>query len=115
MQNIGGIVMPKTKSKVRIPVKTPGILEVPEGKKVWNLPINHFVALAKRKGRAKISRALTNLKVWNKNKRTPEAKKIRDKVNKALIAIDKEFSKELTANIIATYVKESIKDNSFNN
>lgn len=48
-------------------VSNPGILEVPDGKKVSELPVSHFKDLIDRKGRAKIIRALTNLQNWNKN------------------------------------------------
>lgn len=40
------------------------VLEVPEGSSVMDLPLKHFVGLAKRKGRQEIVRALTNLEVW---------------------------------------------------
>ena len=53
---------------VEIEVKHEGILEVPEGKNVDELPIKHFVALANKKGLSKITKALNNLQVWNKNK-----------------------------------------------
>lgn len=44
-----------------------GILEVPEGKSVQDLPVSHFKKLIDKKGRTSIIRALTNLEVWNKN------------------------------------------------
>ena len=56
------------KPKVKIKVKHPGELEVPEGKHFWQLPIKHYVNLAKRIGYAKVAKALTNLKVWNRKK-----------------------------------------------
>ena len=46
----------------------PGILAVPEGKDVMELPLSHFVSLAKDKGLAAISKALVNLARWNKEK-----------------------------------------------
>lgn len=52
---------------VEIEVEHEGILEVPEGKKVDELPLSHFEKLAKKKGLSKITRALNNLQVWNKN------------------------------------------------
>lgn len=68
-----------------IEVKNSGILEVPEDKKFWQLPLSHFEDLVKRKGYGKIIRALTNLKVWNKND-DPEiaskADEIADKLRK---------------------------------
>jgi len=54
--------------KVKIPVEEPGKLEVPEGKNVEDLPESHFQNLIKRKGWEEISKALINLKVWNKTK-----------------------------------------------
>lgn len=47
--------------------KNEGILEVPKGKKVYDLPVSHFKNLIDRKGREAIIRAITNLEVWNKN------------------------------------------------
>lgn len=47
--------------------KNEGILEVPKGKKVYDLPVSHFKNLIDRKGREEIIRAITNLEVWNKN------------------------------------------------
>lgn len=52
---------------VEIEVKHEGILEVPEGKNVDDLPFSHFEKLAKKKGLSKITKALNNLQVWNKN------------------------------------------------
>lgn len=54
--------------KVKIPVEEPGKLEVPEGKNVEDLPESHFQDLIKKKGWVEISKALINLKVWNKTK-----------------------------------------------
>lgn len=54
-------------AKVDIPVKHEGILEVPEGKTIRELPISHFERLVKEKGYEPIIRALNNLVVWNKN------------------------------------------------
>lgn len=50
------------------------VLEVPEGKSVMDMPLKHFVALVKKKGRKEIVRALTNLEVWFVKKR-PELSK----------------------------------------
>ena len=54
-------------AKVDIPVKHEGILEIPEGKTIRELPISHFERLVKEKGYEPIIRALNNLVVWNKN------------------------------------------------
>jgi len=55
------------KAKADIEVQNPGMLEVPEGKSIQDLPVKHFKALIDKKGRAPIIRALTNLEIWNKN------------------------------------------------
>lgn len=56
------------KEGVKIPIKHPGVLEVPEGKNVEDLPESHFENLISKKGWGEISKALTNLHVWNKDK-----------------------------------------------
>lgn len=61
----------KSPPKVILTAKHNGVLEVPEGKKVNELPYSHFARLAKEKGFEEISKALTNLEVWNR-KRDPE-------------------------------------------
>lgn len=52
---------------VEIDVKNKGILEVPEDKNVDDLPMSHFEKLVKKHGLSKITKALNNLQVWNKN------------------------------------------------
>ena len=52
---------------VEIEVKNKGILEVPEDKNVDDLPMSHFEKLVKKHGLSKITKALNNLQVWNKN------------------------------------------------
>lgn len=72
---------------VEIEVKHEGILEVPEGKNVDDLPMSHFEKLAKKKGLGKITKALNNLQVWNKNddpKLSKWAGNMIDKLNKKL-------------------------------
>lgn len=72
-------------TKVKIPVEHPGILSVPEGKDVEDLPYEHFAKLAKKKGWGKISKALNNLHVWNKDKNptlASWANKMQDKISK---------------------------------
>ncbi len=59
-----------TEQKVKIPVEHPGMLEVPEGKDVESMGLEHFKALVKKKSFPKISRALINLKVWNRERDT---------------------------------------------
>lgn len=75
------------KETPNIEVKHKGILEVPEGKNVDDLPLSHFVDLAKKKGLSKITKALNNLQVWNKNddkKLSKWAGDMIDKLNKKL-------------------------------
>ena len=67
---------------VNIETENPGVLEVPEGKNVEDLPIKHFVALANKKGLSTITRALNNLQVWNKNKNKPLSKWAGDMIDK---------------------------------
>lgn len=71
--------------KIKIPVEHPGMLEVPEGKKVNELPLSHFQALVKKKGHESIARALTNLITWNKTK-NPELSKWADNMQNQLTA-----------------------------
>lgn len=75
------------KETPNIEVKHEGILEVPEGKNVDDLPLSHFVNLANKKGLSKITKALNNLQVWNKNddpKLSKWAGNMIDKLNKKL-------------------------------
>lgn len=67
---VGGKSVKKKKNKKNeeIEVKHEGILEVPEGKNVEDLPIKHFQNLINKNGYESIIKALTNLEVWNKNK-----------------------------------------------
>jgi hypothetical protein len=78
------------KEKIKIPVEHPGMLEVPEGKNVEDLPYSHFQSLAKKKGFGKISRALNNLHVWNR-KRDP---KLASWANKMQDRLSSEFSED---------------------
>lgn len=75
------------KETPNIEVKHEGVLEVPEGKNVDDLPLSHFVNLANKKGLSKITKALNNLQVWNKND-DPELSKwagnMIDKLNRKL-------------------------------
>jgi len=54
--------------KVKIEVEHPGVLEVPEGENVEDMSLDHFKKLINKKGWEQISKALINLKVWNKEK-----------------------------------------------
>ena len=83
-------ILKESEPKVKIPVEHPGMLEVPEGKNVEDLPYSHFAALAKKKGYGKIAKALTNLIVWNK-KKNPTLSKWADTMQNKLHA---EFGEE---------------------
>ena len=68
--------------QANIEVENPGVLEVPEGKNVEDLPIKHFVAIANKRGLSTVTRALNNLQVWNKNKNKPLSKWAGDMIDK---------------------------------
>ena len=85
-----------------IEVENPGILEVPEGKNVEDLPIKHFVALADKKGLSTITRALNNLQVWNKNKNPKLSKWAEDMIDK----VTKRFENQKKESISRLHVKE---------
>jgi hypothetical protein len=53
-----------------IEAENEGILRVPEGKSVMDLPQSHFERLVTKETYQSIIRALTNLQTWNKNKNT---------------------------------------------
>jgi len=71
MRTSKGFLTDLLEQQVKIPVEEPGKLEVPEGKNVEDLPESHFQALINKKGWADISKALINLKVWNKDRNKP--------------------------------------------
>lgn len=76
--------------ETEIQVKHEGILEIPEDKKFWQMPLKHYKNLVQKKGYAKIIRALTNLEVWNKNDNPDISKKASNIADK----LKKEFKKE---------------------
>jgi len=51
-----------------IKVKHPGVLDVPDGKNFYDLPLSHYIDLAKSKGKPEIMKALLNLERWNSKK-----------------------------------------------
>ena len=106
-----------TEKDTEIEVKNPGILEVPEGKNVDDLPQSHFEKLAKKKGLGKITKALNNLQVWNKND-DPELSKwagnMIDKLNKKLKkdeSVSKRGRKRSTgkSNSVASFLDKQIE------
>lgn len=68
MRTSKGFLTDLLEQKVKIPIEEPGKLEVPEGKNVEDLPESHFQGLINKKGWSEISKALINLKVWNKDR-----------------------------------------------
>ena len=53
--------------KVKIRVKHSDLLEIPKGKKFYNVPFKHYVELVNRKGYSQVARALNNLVIWHKD------------------------------------------------
>ena len=84
---------------VEIEVKNKGILEVPEDKNVDDLPMSHFEKLVKKHGLSKITKALNNLQVWNKN----DDKKLSKWAGNMIDKLTKKYGKN-----------ESISGNRFN-
>lgn len=58
-----------------IKVKHPGILDIPAGRHFYEMPEEHYIKLAKDKGKAAVMRALENLHRWNKEKHPGVASK----------------------------------------
>jgi len=68
-----------------IKVEHPGILGIPPDKYFWQLPLKHYISLAKKKGKSAIMKALLNLERWNKNRNpriSKEARAIIDKLKR---------------------------------
>lgn len=72
-----------------IKATNPGVLEVPEGKNVMDLSLSHFVALAKKKGRGEIVKALLNLYRWNQDKNPKLSKWAKDMQEKLSAELEK--------------------------
>lgn len=81
INNISTLLSASSSTK-NIKVKNPGILEIPEGKHFWQMPLKHYIDLAKKKGRAAVMRALLNLFRWNKNKNPDISKKAKDIIDR---------------------------------
>ena len=90
-----GMYNQEVNEAVEIEVENPGVLEVPEGKNVEDLPIKHFVALANKKGLSTITKALNNLQVWNKNKNKPLSKWARDMIDKVTKRVENQKKESL--------------------
>ena len=74
---------------LEIEVKNPGLLEVPEGKNVEDLPLSHFVSLVNKKGLLEVTKGLNNLQVWNRKKDPKLSKWADNMINK----LNKKFEK----------------------
>lgn len=77
-------------SKVKIKVKHSDLLEIPEGKKFYNVPFKHYVELVEKKGYAKVIRALNNISVWHKE----EHPEIGNKAEAIMDKLKSKFGKE---------------------
>lgn len=60
-----------------IKVKHPDILEIPEDKNFYDMPLSHYISLAKRIGKSAVMKALLNQERWNKNDDPDISKKAR--------------------------------------
>lgn len=90
-----GMYNQEVNEAVEIEVENPGVLEVPEGKNVEDLPIKHFVALANKKGLATVTKALNNLQVWNKNKNKSLSKWAGDMIDKVTKRVENQKKESL--------------------
>jgi hypothetical protein len=95
---------------VEIEVKNKGILEVPEGKNVDDLPMSHFEKLVKKNGLSKITKALNNLQVWNKNDDKKLSKWAGDMIDK----LTKKYGKNESLKESGMYDYYDAPDNAFN-
>lgn len=85
LKNLNQELKELVEQKVDIKVKHPNILQIPEGKKFWQLPLSHYNNLIAKKGYGKIIKALTNLKTWNKN----DDPKISERADKIINSLQK--------------------------
>lgn len=81
---------------IDINVKHPGILEVPDGKNVDDLPMSHFEKLVKKNGLAKITRALNNIQVWNTNRNPKLSRWAHNMINRLKKSFDNEQKEGIT-------------------
>lgn len=88
---------------VNIETENPGVLEVPEGENVEDLPIKHFVDIANRKGLSTVTRALNNLQVWNKNKNKELSKWAGNMIDKVSKRFENQKNESLTKESIHSY------------
>lgn len=115
-------------NEVDIEVKHSGLLEVPDGKEVDQLPQSHFQQLIDKKGYEAIIKGLTNLEVWNKNKNpklsqwaSNMADKLKvankkdesysDKLDEAAVKLAKKIGDKAVSGLkkVGTFAKENAK------
>ena len=77
-----------------IEVENPGLLEVPKGKKVDELPLSHFEKLVDKKGYEAVIKGLNNLAVWNKN----DDKQLSDWAKDTMEKLKEKFRKDESLN-----------------
>lgn len=77
------------KEKAEVKVKNPKILDVPNNKNFYQMPLKHFIGIAKKKGVSAVQKALANLERFNKNKNPDVSKKASDIIDK--LKKNKEF------------------------
>ena len=100
----------KESQDVEIEVQNKGVLEVPEGKSVDELPIKHFVAIADKRGLDTVTKALNNLQVWNKNKNKALSKWAGDMIDK----VSKRFENRKNESYRAKHIHEIYSRNFIN-
>lgn len=84
----------KVNEAAEIEVENPGLLEVPKGKKVDELPFSHFEKLVNKKGYEAVIKGLNNLAVWNKN----DDKQLSDWAKNTMEKLKEKFRKDESLN-----------------
>lgn len=72
----------ENKETENIEVKHKGVLSLPKDKKFYEVPLKHYIDLAKRIGKSKVMNALNNLVRWNKNKNPELSSKAKNVVDR---------------------------------
>lgn len=99
---------------IEINVKHPGLLEVPDGKNVDDLPMSHFEKLVQKNGLSKITRALNNIQVWNTNRNPKLSRWAHNMINKLKKKYDTETDESLIeSNPIKLHINEDVNSNKY--
>ena len=77
----------KDEKKLKIKVVNKGLLEIPQGEKFYNLPLSHYIEIAKKKGYQSVSRALTLLMVFNRKKSKSTSDKALELLNQLRLQV----------------------------